>query len=247
MPVESPWFCSSLGGKNRGFGSFSCWKETGGCHCRAPESLHACAVPPAGRALPDVPTCAHIQVLAHACARVHAPMSAWAHTCTLRGRVVAWTRSSAHACASLASCMHPHGHTHAHVCRYTSPWSRTHVPVPRRAPRFGVFLGLGRLGGNRGDWLMDLTLPSCSHGLWRGQPRQPRPAGPPLRPPGRDPPWCGAGDAARHLARGQGESPRLRGPITTSSLALAGQPCPHALPESWDHPTAWAPPVGTPR
>uniref|UniRef100_A0A8C0UD68 cAMP responsive element binding protein 3 like 3 n=1 Tax=Cyanistes caeruleus TaxID=156563 RepID=A0A8C0UD68_CYACU len=44
---------------------------------------------------------------------------------------------------------------------------------------------------------------SLSHGLQCGQPREPGPAGSPLRLPGLDPAWGGAGDAAGSLAPGQ--------------------------------------------
>lgn len=73
------------------------------------------------------------------------------------------------------------------------------APTPCRA-----FPGGGSGGVPRGlGWTM--TLSPHSRGLQRGQPREPGPAGSPLRPPGRDPAGAGAGDTPGRLAPGQGE------------------------------------------
>lgn len=200
--MGSPWICGSLGGKPPGFGSFSCWKAVMGRHCHTLELLHTCAVPRAHVHVGLCQMCPH--VLTYRCPPIRV------FTCSCHCMVV-WLRRhiALHTRAHLAMHASRWSHRVTHVDR--SPHGPTHVfPCPNMLPApshqhhdsgcpwgCATWGAEGRQGGNHGAWVRDLTLPPCSHGLWRGQPR---PAGPPLRPPGWDPPQCGTWETTRHLA-----------------------------------------------
>lgn len=117
VPAGSLWLRSSLGGKNRAFGSFSCWKEVAGGHCHAPEPLHACALPPTCMHVGLCQMCPH--VLTYRC--WHMRVCTFTHPC-LRGH------THAH-CTVMSLHRHPALHTHvppwpcAHPAVHTSVWS----------------------------------------------------------------------------------------------------------------------------
>lgn len=139
VPVGSPWLCSSLGGKNRGFGSFSCWKGAGAA---ALEPLHAHALPPTHMHIglcqmcshTGAGTCVHMCSHSHVCVGTHVHI-AWSCDCT---DTQLCTRVCQYGHVHIQPCTHPRGHTHCHICayacRYTSPWSHTHVPMSSHAP-----------------------------------------------------------------------------------------------------------------